>query len=208
MLKFSVFLSDPTYDTSFFIEKLPSLNVPYAKIFYFTVLALRQMKRTIYFIRHAKSSWKDLSLGDHERPLNKRGLRDAPFMAAMLRAKEGIPDKLISSSANRALTTAEFFARAFGIPENEIEVERQLYLTDAGTLFQRISTLDDALEKVCFFGHNPTQTDIANTFSDAYIPNVPTCGILKVEFTLDSWSNFSKDKGRLVDFHFPKQYFD
>ena len=161
--------------------------------------------KTVYFIRHAKSSWEDAGLSDIERPLNKRGNRDAKFMAKLLKGKEGQPDKIISSPANRALTTAIYFATELNIPEQAIVVRKEIYHAYPEQVLNIIRNLDDADDTVFVFGHNPCFTSLANQFSEEYIPNVPTCGVVKVEAEVQNWSAFEK-QGKLKDFHFPKQH--
>ncbi len=164
--------------------------------------------KTVYLIRHAKSSWNDSTLRDVDRPLNPRGLRDAPVMAKVLFAKEGkAPDLLVSSPANRAFTTATFFAEVFGIEDAQIQVVPQIYEAYTNDILEVIGSLPETAQTVCIFGHNPTMTSLANMFAGgAYIPNVPTCGILKLSSTAEKWTAFSTDNTERVAFHFPKQY--
>lgn len=162
--------------------------------------------KTVYFIRHAKSSWEDPGLMDIERPLNKRGFRDAPFMAKLMKGKEAKPDKLISSPANRAFTTATYFAKELNIPEQAIVVRKEIYHAYPEQVLSLIRNLDNADSMVYLFGHNPCFTSLANQFSKDYIPNVPTCGIVKVESDVNSWGEFEKS-GVLKEFYYPKQYF-
>ena len=161
--------------------------------------------KKVYFIRHAKSSWDDPGLSDIERPLNKRGLRDAPFMSKMLKGKNANPDKLISSPANRAFTTATFFAKELNIPEQAIVVRKEIYHAYPEEVLNIIRNLSNSDNVVVLFGHNPCFTSLANQFSKEYIPNVPTCGIVKVEAQVKDWSDFEKE-GKLTAFYFPKQY--
>ncbi len=164
--------------------------------------------KTVFFIRHAKSSWADMSLRDVDRPLNNRGLRDAPFMAKMLVGRNEKADLIVSSPANRALTTAKYFAREQGIPDEEIKVDPMIYEAYPESVLQILNGLDDAHQTVFIFGHNPTFTTIANYFTREYIPNVPTCGIVKVESNISSWSEFSKYTGEVTAFYYPKQHFN
>ena len=161
--------------------------------------------KKVYFIRHAKSSWDDPGLSDINRPLNKRGLRDGPFMSKMLKGKEVNPDKLISSPANRAFTTATFFAKELNIPEQAIVVRKEIYHAYPEEVLNIIRNLSDADDVILLFGHNPCFTSLANQFSDEYIPNVPTCGIVRVDADVEHWSDFEK-VGKLKAFYFPKQY--
>ncbi|MFK7773881.1 MAG: histidine phosphatase family protein [Saprospiraceae bacterium] len=161
--------------------------------------------KKVYLIRHAKSSWEDPGLSDIERPLNNRGLRDGPFMSKMLKGENVNPDKLISSPANRAFTTATFFAKELNIPEQAIIVRKEIYHAYPEEVLNIIRNLSDADDVILLFGHNPCFTSLANQFSDEYIPNVPTCGIVKIEADVERWSDFEK-KGKLKTFYFPKQY--
>ena len=164
--------------------------------------------KTLFLIRHAKSSWKDPSLDDIDRPLNKRGKRDAPFMAKLLRGKGIQPDRLISSPANRALTTAEHFAKAFEVPKSKIDIQDLVYEAAPEDIHQLIRALPTAENTILLFGHNPTFTAVTNYFSEEYIANVPTCGIVQIQANTDTWKQFDKDEGRLTAFYYPKQYFN
>lgn len=165
--------------------------------------------KTIYLIRHAKSSWDDPSLRDVERPLNKRGFRDAPFMAKLLFAKDNNiqVDRLVSSPANRAFTTATFFAKALGLDESDIQKESQIYEAYPRDILNLINQLPNDLNTVLLFGHNPTFTSLANLFSSDYIANIPTCGIVQLKATVDSWKDFNQQTAHLAAFYYPKQYF-
>ena len=162
--------------------------------------------KTVFLIRHAKSSWENPGLSDIERPLNKRGLRDAPFMAKLIKGKNIKPDKLISSPANRAFTTAQYFSKELEVPEKAIVIRKEIYHAYPEEVLRIIRNLDDDDNVVFLFGHNPCFTSLANRFSSEYIPNVPTCGIVKVEAKVEKWSDFEK-QGKLGAFHFPKEYF-
>ncbi len=162
--------------------------------------------KTLYLIRHAKSSWKDSSLSDWERPLNKRGKRDAPFMAQLLVDKGIRPDLIISSFANRALTTAKVFARTADYPENEIDVRKEVYMAHASELLNIIKAVSDEHDTLFMFGHNPDFTFLANQFNDGFIDNVPTCGIVHIVFQNESWAEIDYDNGQMLNFEYPKKY--
>lgn len=163
--------------------------------------------KKLYIIRHAKSSWSNPALPDHKRPLNDRGLRDAPFMAKLLTKTTATPDLLVSSPAKRAFTTAGYFAEAFGIPQEEIHKEARIYDAFPSDMVDLIHSFSDDLNSVCVFGHNPTFTSLANKYTDKYIGNIPTCGIVVVEADIEHWEDFSPGNARVVAFHYPKQYF-
>lgn len=163
--------------------------------------------KSLYLIRHAKSSWDYPELRDIERPLNKRGRRDAPFMGSLLKGKGVRPDLLLSSPATRAYATAVFFAEALDYPVEQIRVAPVIYHGGEGDIFDLVRTLDDALHTVLLFGHNPALTGLANRFTHTYIPNVPTCGIVQVASPAARWADFSEADARFVEFLYPKQYF-
>ncbi|MEM1322192.1 MAG: histidine phosphatase family protein [Bacteroidota bacterium] len=163
--------------------------------------------KTVFFVRHAKSSWSDQSLADIERPLNNRGLRDAPFMAALLKGKAVEADQLISSPANRAFTTATYFAEALGVQREDILVRNEIYEAWPEDIINIVQSAEEAWSTILIFGHNPTMTSIANIFSKEYIANVPTCGIVKVVAPVDNWSMFRRENAKMEQFYYPKQYF-
>lgn len=162
------------------------------------------MAKTVFFIRHAKSSWSDASLPDIKRPLNDRGLRDGPFMAQLLSQQIEPEIRIFSSPAVRAYDTAQYFAEAF---EKEISVIKKMYLADSFTILEVVREFDDSFDQALLFGHNPGLTMTANRFSETVIDNVPTCGIVEVRFDGDSWQDFGKKATRVVHFQYPKQYF-
>lgn len=162
--------------------------------------------KTIYFVRHAKSSWDHPTLRDIERPLETRGLKDAPFMAKVLKNKGVVPDYWLSSPAVRAYSTALFFADAFETDRSEVQLQPRIYEAFPEDIFEIIRTLPPIANTVLMFGHNPTWTNIANRFSRKHIDNVPTCGIFKVEAPVDSWQDFKAPEAVLTEFHYPKQY--
>jgi len=165
------------------------------------------MSKTIYLVRHAKSSWSDASLRDIERPLNKRGLRDAPFMAKMLKGKGIVPDRIVSSPATRAFTTAGFFAEEFEISREDIVVKKSIYEAYTHEVMTVIQALNNEDNIVFVFGHNPTFTALSNMFSKEYIANKPTCGISQITSTVEDWAQFNETTAQRTAFYFPKQYF-
>lgn len=166
---------------------------------------LTRMK-TLVLIRHAKSSWENPAWDDFERPLNPRGKRDAPFMSKMTLHKGLIPDKLVSSPANRALTTARYFAKTLGIDRPEILEEPALYEASRQMVLHLIGLLSDQWNTVFMFGHNPTFTDVVNLFADRPLDNLPTCGMAVITSSTDQWKSFSPDTARLKGTYFPKDF--
>ncbi|MDX1941433.1 MAG: histidine phosphatase family protein [Saprospiraceae bacterium] len=164
--------------------------------------------KTVYFVRHAKSSWDNPGLTDRERPLNQRGKRDAPFMAKLLKGQDVHPDKLVSSPANRAFTTASYFAEAFGLESADILVIQRIYEAYSDDLLDIIRHLSDEWNTILIFGHNPTFTEVVNRFSNNYIANIPTCGIERVDDSVERWRDFGSKAAGVKAFYYPKQYFE
>jgi len=164
------------------------------------------MKR-FYLIRHAKSSWSNPGLSDIERPLNNRGLRDAPFMSKMLAGKGVRPDRILSSPAVRAHTTARYFAEAFQIDPTEIDLHRNIYEAYPEQVLSLMRDLEQEWETVLFFGHNPSFTSLANMFTEEYIVNVATCGIVCIESSASSWADVDPSNAIVESYLYPKMYF-
>jgi phosphohistidine phosphatase len=161
--------------------------------------------RTLYLIRHAKSSWDNPALRDFQRPLNERGLQDAPRMARILRERGVQPDLIVTSPARRALTTAQFFAAEFGLAEADFQQNEDIYEAQPLQILRVISGLPDAANTVLLFGHNPTFTDVANRFTEDFIPNVPTCGIVRIESSAQSWNELYEGNAKVTACFFPKE---
>lgn len=159
--------------------------------------------KTLLLIRHAKSSWDDISLGDRERPLNKRGKKDAPAMGRLLKEKGLLPELVISSPVKRALKTAKLIAEEIDYPKKRIEIREDIYGQGTDALVQLIGGLDESLDNVYLIGHNPELTDLANRLTGAGIHNVPTCGVIAIEFPLPTWAECVQQGGSLALFERP-----
>ncbi|NOX67180.1 MAG: histidine phosphatase family protein [Chlorobi bacterium] len=162
--------------------------------------------KTLYIIRHAKSSWDERGVSDHDRKLNARGLRDAPKMGEVLANKGYHPDIIYSSSANRAFTTAKIIADKIDYPVDKIIVTKEIYDATTNDLVNLINRFDDKYESAMLFGHNPGFTVLANLLADKYIDNMPTCAVAVIELNVESWKNVASDCGRLIAFEYPKKY--
>lgn len=161
--------------------------------------------RALTLVRHAKSSWDDPALDDFDRPLNQRGLRDAPLMGQRLARSGAPPDCLVSSPALRALTTARLFAGALGIPEHAILQQPAIYEAGVPELFAVVRGLDDAYGSVALFGHNPGFTDFAHALARCSFGELPTCAVVRLELDAGSWREVQHGGGRLLNFSFPKE---
>ena len=163
------------------------------------------MKRLI-LVRHAKSSWKDLELRDFDRPLNKRGKRDAPFMGKLLAGDQVMPDLIISSPAKRAFSTAKKIAAEIGYPLENILTHKRLYESDTDDFINVFAEVDDSVETLMIFSHNPGLTILNNFLSDKRIDNIPTCGIVTIDLKIKSWKKIDFDQGVLISFDYPKKF--
>lgn len=161
--------------------------------------------KELILVRHAKSSWKDPTLSDHERPLNKRGKRDAPEMGERLARSGCEPDLIVSSSAVRALDTATTLAGKLGYPRESIVVEQRLFHAGVTELLQVIRGVDDTVDILMLFGHNPGLTDLANHIGPREIFNMPTCAMLHLQFQADTWSTVGDVPGDEVLYDYPKR---
>jgi phosphohistidine phosphatase len=162
--------------------------------------------KDVCFVRHAKSSWDHPGLDDFERPLEARGLHDAPMMARKMRELSLVPDYIITSGAMRARSTAEFFQKEFDIPSNSFVVNNDLYEASAESVYEVLRTAPDSARFVYLFGHNPTFTWVANSISGVRIDEVPTCGIVHAQAVLTTWTKFKPEYAAFIGFHYPKQF--
>lgn len=161
--------------------------------------------KTLILNRHAKSDWGNPELTDFERPLNKRGLRDLTIMSKRLLDRGIIPDNIISSPAKRAITTALAFAYKFGLePQKEVNI----YNSGETYFRQNSQKFDDKYKTIMVFGHNPDFTSLARYFTGEYFGNIPTCGIVCIDFDINSWKDIHNKNGQLRFFDYPKNLDD
>jgi phosphohistidine phosphatase len=160
--------------------------------------------KTLFLVRHAKSSRDDATLSDKERPLNDRGRHDAPRMGERL-AKHGVkPDLILSSPAVRALTTAEIIAKKLDYKAKNIVVDERLYAAAAEDVLEVIRELGEKPKRVMLFGHNPEFAELAYRLSST-ITDMPTCAVAEFAFDIESWSGVDKQAPAKVALHYPKQ---
>jgi len=147
--------------------------------------------KTLFLVRHAKSSRDDPTLADRDRPLNDRGFRDAPKMGARLAKHDVKPDVVLSSPALRALTTAQLVARKLGYNPKDIVVDDRIYASSARALLEVIHGLDDKLACVMLVGHNPELSELANRLASD-ISDMATCAVAEFRFDIKSWTKVGK----------------
>jgi len=163
--------------------------------------------KTIFLIRHAKSSWENQQIKDHERSLNQRGLKDAPAMGEKLEALYPSPGKIICSTARRARETAKMIKEHW-FPFGNIEYTKQLYEASSAEVFNIIKSIQAKINSVALFFHNPTITHLANILGSTSIINVPTCGVVILTSEKDDWQSIEVASCKLVNFEYPKKVND
>lgn len=160
--------------------------------------------KELLLLRHAKSSWDNAHLSDFERPLNRRGLADAPKMGRLLRRKDLLPDLIISSAAVRAATTAELAAEAMGY-EGEIRLEEGLYLAEPARYLALLRRLADGYGRVLAVGHNPGMEEMVELLSGRW-ERMPTGAIAHFQLPIQSWAKLSDEMGgTLLNVWVPKE---
>jgi phosphohistidine phosphatase len=161
----------------------------------------------LVIVRHAKSSWDHPALDDIDRPLNERGIADAPVMARRLKDRSLYPQQMISSPAVRAITTCLAFANVMGFPHERILREKRIYHADVDQLLDVIRNIEDMQgdQPVFLFGHNPGLTDLVNELLDENIDNVPTTGVVSCTLQIENWAEADVSCGELDFFDYPKK---
>jgi len=161
--------------------------------------------KALTIVRHAKSSWNEPGLSDRERPLNKRGERDAPVMGKRI-ADAGIrPSLILSSPANRAWTTAQVIAEKLAYPAEFLQREQDLYLASLNDLLDVVVAQDEGFNSLMIVGHNPGLTDFVNYLSPGLTNNLPTAGVVSVNIDQDHWKLYERPQAELVLHDYPKK---
>ena len=159
--------------------------------------------KELILIRHAKSSWSNPLLDDFERPLNKRGEKNAPFMAKVLKQKGLTPDLIISSPSIRTKQTLDYFIQEFDY-KGEIIFEESIYEAPFENLLKVIKNIDDKYKTIFLFGHNPGLNDLVDFLIGNFEENIPTSGVLQLNFDIKKWENLKEKIGILEFFIYPK----
>lgn len=161
--------------------------------------------KTLLIMRHAKSSWKEQELPDHDRPLKKRGRKDIVSMAKILKKKTLVPDLILSSSAVRAKDTATLMVEKLDY-KGELELVDDLYMAEPETYIQKIATVPDRVETLLVVGHNPGLEGLVMTLGDKII-SLPTGSIAKIYLFIDHWSELtSETQGEINHVWVPEDY--
>ncbi|WP_339713111.1 histidine phosphatase family protein [uncultured Kriegella sp.] len=147
--------------------------------------------KTLILVRHGKSSW-EYSVNDKDRPLQERGINDAFLVSSSFKSQDVKIDAIYSSHANRALHTCMIFLRELNFDFSRFQPTKWLYDFSGDYVLQFIKELDNNFDAVMIFGHNHAFTHIANSLGNTYIDNVPTTGLVALEFATDDWAMVNK----------------
>jgi phosphohistidine phosphatase len=158
------------------------------------------MKRLI-LVRHGKSSWR-FDVSDEKRPLKNRGFKDGDLISDTYALKFDNPDEIWSSPAVRALTTAKIFRDKLKIEDAKFKVKPELYTFGKAELYDQIKKCESRIDTLMIFGHNPATTSLVNDLGDKFFDNVPTTGLVIIDFPVNSWKDLHK--GQTIVHLFPK----
>jgi phosphohistidine phosphatase len=160
--------------------------------------------KMIYFVRHAKSDWSIPGIDDFDRPLNQRGYSDAHRMGRFLKKNISGDLLFVSSPAIRALSTALIFATEINFPLNNIQLAKDLYEAETDDYEYVIGELDNRINSVLIFGHNPTISEVVAKCSRTSATELPTCAVSILRFQTNEWSAIYAADGEIAEQHFPK----
>jgi len=146
------------------------------------------MERQLSIVRHGKSSWDDEALADLDRPLAKRGIRNAGEMALRMKERAMVPDLILSSPANRALSTARLMMLEWELDSVHLQVHEALYMARIPDIEKVIASVSSEIRHLAIFGHNPSFTLFANCFLPTPLDNLPTAGVVSLKLGAESWA--------------------
>ncbi len=150
--------------------------------------------KTLYLIRHGKSSWENMAFQDYERPLLEKGIKRTKKVAGYLVNKKVQPDLIVSSHAVRALETAKILAAKLNYIPEHIILDESIYFAGTDALENLVLGLNDSFNEVILVGHNPDITNFANLFLEQKIDYMPTTGVVCVRFKTDKWTDIFQVK--------------
>ena len=162
------------------------------------------MNFNLLLVRHAKSSWSNTSLADFDRPLNKRGVLNAPLMGQRIREYGLHLDAIITSTAERAQETSKLIAKEMAYEIEDIDLESDLYHASREVFINILSKQQN--RNIAMVGHNPGIQDFSYWLSSEPTVNFPTCGVIHISFSLDNWTEVSKNSGKAMRFEYPKMF--
>ena len=161
--------------------------------------------KTLFIVRHAKSSWDYEDISDVDRPLKHKGIRDAYEMARRVKIERVIPELILSSPAIRALHTADIFTRVFEIKFAKLKIDGRIYGSGVGVIKKLIGEQDNKINRIMIFGHNPDFSELATVLSGKPYIDIPSCGLVRLDFDATIWESISKDNLSAISFDFPRK---
>ncbi len=162
------------------------------------------MAKTLYLMRHAKSNWADMRQSDFDRPLNQRGLRDAPEMGLRLAKRKVHPDIIVCSPAQRTRETIELIAPKIGVRLDRVVFQESLYEASTDAVLEIIRSIPDRYKSALIIGHNPSIGRLVNQLADVHIDQMPTCAIATLKLETDRWMDIDTCAIQRSDFDYPK----
>ena len=162
------------------------------------------MEFNLILVRHAKSSWSNPSLTDFDRPLNKRGVLNAPVMGQKIRDYGIHLDTIITSTAERAQETSKLIAKEINYELEDIDLESDLYHASREVFINILSKQPDT--NILIVGHNPGIQDFSYWLSSEPTVNFPTCGVIHISFSLDNWTEIYQNSGKAIRFEYPRMF--
>ena len=161
------------------------------------------MKQLI-IVRHAKSSWDNFELSDHDRPIKGIGVRKTDKIIKFLKDESVNPDLIITSTAVRAHGTAKLIADGIGYNSDSIEKRKTLYHAGEEDIYGELFSINNSFNSLMLVAHNPTLTDFVNNFISPKIGNLPTTGVVCIEFKTNNWENIGDAKFKVKFVIFPQ----
>lgn len=149
--------------------------------------------KVLHIVRHAKSSWDFDGIADIDRTLKSKGIRSAYEIARKLKLSNQLPERIVTSPANRALHTAVIFARVFEFPLKDIEISSLLYESSLEKILEYLKATPDSCGSMMMFGHNPDVSDLAGNFVRSLVGDIPTAGVVSLVFKVDRWKEIAHD---------------
>lgn len=171
--------------------------------------------KTLYLLRHAKSSWSDHAMDDHDRPLNRRGQQNAPLMGQFMRKSGFVPDMILCSTARRTAETLSLIVPYIG-DETPVRFERNLYLASSDAMLDRIREADASCERLLVVAHNPGMEHLAadlvsrkklngtENLLETMLSKYPTAALTVVDFDVEDWREVALGTGLLREFKCPR----
>ena len=163
----------------------------------------KELNKKILFSRHAKSSWINLGLSDHDRPLTQRGIDNAHLMGSRLLKNNILPDFFVSSSAKRALDTCKIIKNEVNI-DGEVLIFNEIYTNGLDGIISSIQLIDNQYNFIAIFGHNPVMHQIYNNISDTHLVKFPTSALFVCSFNSKKWESFDFSRVKIDIYDYPK----